>query len=103
VRGATPAIYRRAPPRASGACGGPGAARLEGGLPRRGPARGAGAAPGLATASTRAVGAPYRPPSGARSAAMASASATTASSSSSAFMRFTILPALKSRPTPPWP
>ena len=43
------------------------------------------------------------PPPGARSAAMRSASPTSASSSSSAFIRFTILPALKSSPTPPWP
>ena len=38
-----------------------------------------------------------------RSAEICTASATSASSSSSAFIRFTILPALKSSPTPPWP
>ena len=45
----------------------------------------------------------YFPSAGARSLAMARASSTTASSSSSAFIRFTILPALKRSPTPPWP
>ena len=40
---------------------------------------------------------------GARRPAISRASPTTASSSSSAFIRFTILPSRKSSPTPPWP